>query len=62
MRILGEVRHDPSSGTYRHPALKPSTVTMLEMDTLHKMFTRLQVQIFVLVNRSRERFLLSAKY
>ncbi|CRG91006.1 hypothetical protein PISL3812_08054 [Talaromyces islandicus] len=48
MRILGEVRYDSSSGTYRHTSLKPSTVTMLEMETLHKMFIRLQVQISVL--------------
>lgn len=59
MRILGEVRYDPSSGIYRHPALKPSTVTMLEMENLHKMFIRLQVQISVLVNRSAQHFLLS---
>jgi hypothetical protein len=37
-------------------------VTMLEIENINKMFTRLQVQIFVLVNRSRGRFLLSAKY
>lgn len=57
-RILGEVRYDPSSGTYRHPALKPSTVTMLEMENLYKMFIRFQAQIFVLVNYPGEHFLL----
>ncbi|KAH8691984.1 hypothetical protein BGW36DRAFT_386741 [Talaromyces proteolyticus] len=48
MKILREAYYDPRSGTYRHPLLKPSTVTKLEMETLRSMFFRLQSQTLTL--------------
>ncbi|PCG92800.1 Hypothetical protein PENO1_086820 [Penicillium occitanis (nom. inval.)] len=48
INILKEVYHDPSSGTFRHPHLLPSTVTSLEMESLRKIFLRLQGQALTL--------------
>ncbi|EED14639.1 conserved hypothetical protein [Talaromyces stipitatus ATCC 10500] len=48
VKILKEVYHDPSSGTFRHPHLRPSTVSSLEMESLRKMFFRLQGQALTL--------------
>ncbi|PWY88570.1 hypothetical protein BO94DRAFT_556022 [Aspergillus sclerotioniger CBS 115572] len=44
MNILGEVSYDPSTGSYHHPVLRPSTVSALEMGNLRRIFIRLRSQ------------------
>ncbi|KAL4793034.1 hypothetical protein BDV19DRAFT_380354 [Aspergillus venezuelensis] len=48
IKIMNEAYYDPRSGTFCHPYLKPSTVTGLEMGTLHKMLITLQDQALTL--------------
>ncbi|PYI05535.1 hypothetical protein BO78DRAFT_317828 [Aspergillus sclerotiicarbonarius CBS 121057] len=48
MNILGEVSYDPSSGSYHHPFLRPSTVSALEMGNLRRIFIRLRSQVWAL--------------
>ncbi|KAL4949227.1 hypothetical protein BDW69DRAFT_198257 [Aspergillus filifer] len=48
IKIMNEAYYDSRSGTFCHLYLKPSTVTGLEMGTLHKMLITLQDQAFVL--------------
>lgn len=52
IKILNEVYYDASSGTYRHPYLKASTVSSLEMENLRKILIRLQGQTLTLVRAS----------
>ncbi|KAL4937820.1 hypothetical protein BDV06DRAFT_215607 [Aspergillus oleicola] len=48
IKIMNEAYYDPRSGTFCHPYLKPSTVTGLEIGTLHKMLIFLQDQALIL--------------
>ncbi|KAL4965817.1 Zn(II)2Cys6 transcription factor domain-containing protein [Aspergillus stella-maris] len=48
IKIMKETYYDPRSGTFCHPYLKPSTVSGLEMGTLHKMLIALQDQVLTL--------------
>ncbi|PYH49723.1 Zn(II)2Cys6 transcription factor domain-containing protein [Aspergillus saccharolyticus JOP 1030-1] len=53
VKILGEVTYDPSTGTYHHPFLRPSTVPSLEIENLRVLLLRLHRQAFTLVSDIR---------
>ncbi|KAF9882758.1 hypothetical protein FE257_005306 [Aspergillus nanangensis] len=57
IRIYSEIYYDPSSGTYRHPFFKPSTVTTLEMESLWRILNRLQTQALTLTRDDTDKFL-----